>query len=296
MKSRSEKYADDEKKIYQSRASRNSNLYKEINNSEIENFNIASNAKIIGENDSNYVNVDKLKEILEKNYHDIPKRREVKLVSNMEEEELTLEETKEYDINAILEKAREEKEIDYDKERLKRIRDTQYDILKNLNVEEEHKESKVAGDKTKEELLELINTITENELQKTKLDPLDILTDLKGDDNNTLVMGANETNGILNQILEEQADSNNLSLDLNSNGTPTKTTPVLKDAKENKIDDSFYTNSLSFTQSDFDDFNDLKEDVESHKIILRIIIILIVIAIIIGIIIFLNNFLNFGLF
>ena len=66
MKSRSEKYYDEEKQIYQSRANRNSNLYKEISNSEINEFSIASNAKVIGENDSNYVNVDKLKEILEK--------------------------------------------------------------------------------------------------------------------------------------------------------------------------------------------------------------------------------------
>ena len=180
MKSRSEKYYDEDTKVYQSRTSRNSNLYKEINKSELNDFNIASNAKVIGENDSNSVNVDKLKEILEKNYHDIPKRREVKLVPEVEEPSLELEETKEYDINAILEKAREEKEVDYEKERLKKLRDTQYDILKNLNVEEEPRETKAAGDKTKEELLELINTITENEIHKTKLDPLDILTDLKG--------------------------------------------------------------------------------------------------------------------
>ena len=104
MKSRSEKYYDEEKKIYQSRTSRNSNLYKEISKSEIDDFNIASNAKVIGENASNSVNVDKLKEILEKNYHDIPKRREVKLVPEIEENPIEFEETKEYDINAILEK------------------------------------------------------------------------------------------------------------------------------------------------------------------------------------------------
>ena len=149
MKSRSEKYYDEEKKIYQSRTSRNSNLYKEISKSEIDDFNIASNAKVIGENASNSVNVDKLKEILEKNYHDIPKRREVKLVPEIEENPIEFEETKEYDINAILEKAREEKEVDYEKERLKKLRDTQYDILKNLDIEEEPKETKAAGEKTR---------------------------------------------------------------------------------------------------------------------------------------------------
>ncbi len=286
MKSRSEKYYDEDTKVYQSRTSRNSNLYKEINKSELNDFNIASNAKVIGENDSNSVNVDKLKEILEKNYHDIPKRREVKLVPDVEEPSLELEETKEYDINAILEKAREEKEVDYEKERLKKLRDTQYDILKNLNVEEEPRETKAAGDKTKEELLELINTITENEINKTKLDPLDILTDLKGEDTNTMVMGANDTTEILKNLVAEK----------NEEKIQEPKKPTTSEEKKDKIDNSFYTNSLSFTQSDFDDFNDLKEDVESHKLLLHIIIIVITIAIIIGIVILLNSVLHLGLF
>ena len=286
MKSRSEKYYDEDTKVYQSRTSRNSNLYKEINKSELNDFNIASNAKVIGENDSNSVNVDKLKEILEKNYHDIPKRREVKLVPEVEEPSLELEETKEYDINAILEKAREEKEVDYEKERLKKLRDTQYDILKNLNVEEEPRETKAAGDKTKEELLELINTITENEIHKTKLDPLDILTDLKGEDTNTMIMGANDTTEILKNLVAEK----------NEEKIQEPKKPTTSEEKKDKIDNSFYTNSLSFTQSDFDDFNDLKEDVESHKLLLHIIIIVITKAIIIGIVILLNSVLHLGLF
>lgn len=275
MKSRMEKYYDEDTNCIQKRTSRNSNLYKEINNSELNNFNITSNAKVIGENESNYVNVDKLKEILEKNYHTPTRRNKVELVPEREEEPLELEKTREYDINAILEKAREEKEIDYEKERLKKIRDTQYDILKNLNIEEERKENKAADSKTKAELLNLINTITENELQKTKLDPLDILTDLKGDDSNTVVMGAKE-NDFISEHKSEREEP--------------------KEEKKDNIDDSFYTNSLSFTQSDFDDFNDLKEDVESTKIVIKILIILVAIAIIAGIIIFLNSFLNLGIF
>ena len=38
------------------------------------------------------------------------------------------------DINSILEAARQEKEVDYEEERLKKVRDTQYDILKNLEL------------------------------------------------------------------------------------------------------------------------------------------------------------------
>jgi len=279
VKSRAEKYYEPDNTTYiQKRTNKNSELYKEINNSELNEFSLTSNAKVIGENESNSVNIDRLKEILEKNYHGSAKRSQIKLAPDIEEKTYELEKTREYDINAILEKAREEKEVDYEKERLKKIRDTQYDILKNLDIKEEN-ESKAADTKTKEELLNLINTITENELNKTKidneLDPLDILTDLKGDEN-TVVMGAQE---LTKTIQLEQNDSPKKELDNNS-----------------KVEDSFYTNSLSFTQSDFDDFNDLKDDMASNKIVIKVLIVLVVIAIIIGTIVLLNGVLKLGLF
>lgn len=275
MKSRMEKYYDESNQYIQKRTSKNSDLYREITNTELNDFNLASNAKVIGENESDSVNVDRLKEILEKNYQGVSKRSQVKLAPEIEEEDLELEKTKEYDINTILEKARESKEVDYEKERLKKLRDTQYDILKQLDInDEEERESKAADSKTKEELLSLINTITENELQKTKLDldPLDILSDLKGDEN-TVVMGAKEFTEEL-QVEEEKQ----------------------KKESKNKADDSFYTNSLAFTQSDFDDFNDLKDEVAANKIVVRILIILVVIAIIVGTVFFINKFFNLGLF
>ncbi len=284
MKSRSEKYYDENLQNFQKRTNKNSNLYKEISNSELNEFNVGSNAKVIGENESNNVNIDKIKEILEKNYHDVPKRREIKLVPEIKEKEIELEKTREYDINAILEKAREEKEVDYEKERLKKIRDTQYDILKNLDVAEE--KPKIAAEKTKEELMELMNTITENELQKTKqMDPLDILSDLKGDNSNTVVMGAKEVSDALEK--EEKTKEETMSLTTHLANQKTE---------EIKMDNSFYTNSLSFSQSDFDDFNDLKEDVESNKIVTKVLIVVVTIVIIIGIVVFLNYFLKLGLF
>ncbi len=288
MKSRMEKYYDENNQYVQRRTSRNSDLYKEISNSDIDDFSMTSNAKVIGENDSNNINIDRLKEILEKNYQRANKRNRVNLAPNYEEIPIELEETREYDINAILEKAREEKEINYERERLKKIRDTQYDILKNLNLDEEEEKNKAAHKKTKEELLNLINTITENELQKTKMDPLDILSDLKGHENTT-VLGAKEMTEAI-QIANQEAETKEKLESLK------KAKEELKAEMKDKMDDSFYTNSLSFTQSDFDDFNDLKEDVASNKIILRILIVLVAIAIIIGCVILLNNGLNLGLF
>ena len=47
MKSRMEKYYDENEQYIQKRTNRNSELYKEINNSELSDYNITSNAKVI---------------------------------------------------------------------------------------------------------------------------------------------------------------------------------------------------------------------------------------------------------
>ena len=276
---------------------KNNELYEEIKHSEISNLHIGSNAKVIGDNKSQ-IDIDKLKDILEKNYQEQPKRRSVKF-DLPEEEEVELEKTREYDINAILEKARAEKEVDYEQERLKKIRDTQYDILKNLEVDSEA-ESKAANEKTKEELLDLINTITLNEKQTKKiqeedfseeedtgeLDPLDILSDLRGDEN-TVVAGAKE---FQEELEKEEAKSEN-SEDLEKKEAERK---QIQEALDEDVDDSFYTNSMSFSKKDFDFFDD--DENGAGNIVVKILIVIVFIAVVVGIVIFLNEFLNLGWF
>ena len=46
---------------------------------------------------------------------------------------------------------------------------------------------------------------------------------------------------------------------------------------------------MSFTKSDFDDFNDLKEDMESNKIMIRILLVLVALALIGGIVFLANH-------
>lgn len=263
------------------RVAKNSSLYEQMKNTELDTFDIASNAKVIGDNNSQ-MDIDKIKEILEKNYQTTPQRRSLKM-DIPEDEEYIMEKTREYDINSILEAARQEKEVDYEEERLKKVRDTQYDILKNLELEAEEKET---SKKNKEELLELINTINLNEVQnKTKeimdseteeLNPLNILSDLKGDEN-TVVAGAKEFNDEM-ASLEEKKE--------------TEKEEVNK-ALDEDIDESFYTNSMSFSKKDFADFDDVNE---KSSIFVKIIIVILVILIIAGIVLFLNEFLNLGWF
>ena len=101
------------------------------------------------------------------------------------------------------------------------------------------------------------------------MDPLDILTDLKGDDD-TMIMGIKD--------FEE------------------KKKVVPKKEEKEEFDNSFYTDSMTFKQKDFDDFQDIKEDLESNKIMIRVLIILIVLAFIAGVVILVNYLFKLGLF
>ena len=283
MKTRMEKYYDEENNNIALREKKNKSLYENIDDYEVEDYKIEANATVLDNNAKN-IDVEKIKKILDTKYNRQPKRRSIVLEEEKySEPDISLDETREYDINAILEHARSEKEVDYEKERLKKIRDTQYDILNSLDIEGEEKEEEKTENS---ELMELINTITAKELEvkhekkEDNLDPLDILTDLKGSDDTVVVDGVHEEEESVNETSPimslEEAD---------------KIKPTIMDNKTVDL-----TNTLQFTQSDFDDLNDLKKEVKSSRALIYIIIVIVSLILIAGIIIFLNNFLNLSLF
>ena len=285
MKTRMEKYYDEENNNDDLREKKNMSLYENIDEYEVEDYKIEANATVLDNNAKN-IDVEKIKKILDTKYNRQPKRRSIVLEEEeYQEPDISLDETREYDINAILERARSEKEVDYEKERLKKIRDTQYDILNSLDIDGEEKEEEKEEKTENSELMDLINTITAKELavkqdKKADLDPLDILTDLKGSDDTVVVDGVHEE--------EESANETSPIMSLEE---ADKIKPTIM---ENKTVD--LTNTLQFTQSDFDDFNDLKKEVKSSRALIYIIIVIVSLILIAGIIIFLNNFLNLSLF
>ncbi len=321
MKTRMEKYYEDETSNAPLRQHKNESLYENINNYEIKDYKLENNATVI-DNNAQDIDVERIKRILDTRYNKEPKRQSITLEPPKEEEiPINLEETREYDINAILEKARSEKEVDYEKERLKKIRDTQYDILNSLdlsNNSKDEEENEPEKDKpnmpVKEltskgsddhELINLINTITMRE-QGTKphdnVDPLDILTDLKGSDDTVVVGGMaeeesiSETSPIMSlEEAELEAAKMKSIKEETSKVEPTKTLEL----PEEKVDEdktASLTSTLAFTQSDFDDFNDLKKEVKSSRALIYVVIILVSLILIAGLVIFLNKFLNIGLF
>ena len=266
MKTRMDKYYDNHESSVRTRVSKNEKLYKEISDVDLNKFNPNNNAKVIGDNDDNIIDVDKIRNLLEKNYKKSTPKRKTLTVDNLEENiEITDEPTKEYDINTILEKAREEKDVDYNKERLKRLHNTQLDILNSLELEKKEDPVKSAKE---DELMSLINTITLKEAEKTtSIDPLDILSDLKGGDDTQVLSG-----------IEEEVKK-------------TETQQLIKSEKE-ELKNSFYTTSNIFTESDFDDFKDLKNEMKGTRIVIRVLIALIIVIFIVGAIILLNNYFN----
>ncbi|MBQ6841554.1 MAG: hypothetical protein IJO63_05545 [Bacilli bacterium] len=288
MNSRVDKYYDNSINVG-SRTARNNQLYKEISKTELDNFEVKSNAKVIGNNRGGNIDVEKIKSILDTHYNDVPKRRSIQLEKPKQEEKpKPIFETKEYDINVIIDKAKEGKVESYSEARAKKLRDTQFDILSNLNInredfiedydgDSEYSKSPSREDSTAaRKLEELINTIALNEQdmkkEKEKMinevkekddntDPLDIFEDLKGDENTAILEGLQEKTERLIEKIE----------------------------KTTSLDNSFFTKSTQFKESDFEDFKDLEEK-EGSGIFIKVIIALLVVAFVVGLVILVKSF------
>lgn len=256
MESRINKYNEEN----MSRVAKHTELYEKINENILDNFDVNSNATIIGEQ-KREIDVEQIKKILDKRYNEGPKRRSIRIEEKKEESIIKEEDTKEYDLTKVLKKARDENNETYEDARNKKLRNTQYDILNNLNVKKEEEKEEETKLNPEENLMNLINTIAMNEAKS--VDPLDILTDLKGDDDT--------------QVYE-------------SIETVTKTITEVKE-KEKDLDDSFYENS-NFKEKDFEDNEDFLEE-EKLNIGIKILIVLVVVLLLVGIFFFLKSFLKF---
>lgn len=281
--SRLDKYSDDKK---MSRVTRNEELYKEIKDSELDGYNIRSNATVIG-NQEPEIDIEKIKKILDTKYNEAPKRKSIRVEPKHEENSIIDDvPTKEYDLNIILEKAKDEKPETYEEARAKKLRNTQYDILNNLNIGDNDEDYSVENNiekpeinKAEEDLMELINTITINEAkvkeeaiknEKDEVDPLNILEDLKGSGDTAVY---DKIEDIPTPKVEEDKKEESK-------------------VPENTLDDSFYTKSL-FKKKDFEDGSQDFLDDNKMGIGVKILIVLVIIIFAAGLFLFLKSFLNF---
>lgn len=287
METRTSKYNNNDDNNLMSRTKRNQSLYNEINDLSIDTFDVNSNSEILSNNGTT-IDIERLKSMLDKKYREEPRSKSLGEINNDEGiEDIKLNETREYDINQILSKAKEEKnEDDYEVERLKKLRNTQVNILSDLNIDNLKKEDiqvKAVSDREGEELRTLIDTINLTESTNTikDLDPLDLFSDLKGDDDETKVKGISELTDELAKIRENE------NIKVNNEK---------KEEVKDELENSFYTTSSILKKEDFDDFADLKDDINATKVIVRILIVVVILAFICGVVFLLNNILEWGLF
>ncbi len=280
MDTRMSKYEKNDTADVPSRVARNTKLYAEINNNEIDRFTLRSNATVIGKQEQQ-IDIEKIKKILDTKYKDMPKRKSIRLEENPEEDEIPESPTKEYDLNVFLEKARDEKDESYEEARAKKLRDTQFDILKNLHISEpvEPKEKRPEDN----DLLNLINTITINE-QKDKTDTLEKITlppqekpkvetpkvEVKEDTKENKITDTNAIEEIKDEIAKVE-----------------KTSKVMN--KTTELDESFYTSNI-FKKKDL---STDESDEERLSLGVKILIVLVIVGFLLGLFFFLKSIISF---
>ena len=294
MNSRMERYNEDDGIISETRTSKNRNLYDTISNGDFSHIPTNSNFKVI-ETSGNNIDMEKIKKyIISMNQKPVPKREN--LFTEIHEEEIKEEkvEPRDYDINSVLEKARQGREINYERERYKRLHNTQYDILSQLKMYEkkEYEKEELEEFNTDERtLIDLINTVTIHK------DDTGLLDELKGnaDDEAELVppMKPDKVKEDLKReiIKEIEEDQKNKELE------KTQELKNLKDKETvNTIDKSFYTNSMTFSKEDFEGFEELEKSVKKNNILVIISLIVLIISILGTMLVIANYVFNLGLF
>lgn len=299
MKSRMDRYrnSDSINKEEYSRSSRNQELYKNIgSNQKYTNFTDVSKIDAYSLNDAkkNYRTREGYKTI--KEYTTVDKRP--KAQKDLDEFNYLYQdhENRVYDINSVLEHAKENRKNRDELEEKRKLKNTNYNILASLNKEEleKYRKDKVERNKPDEDdLRNLIDTITSKTLagEISKETGVDLLSDLMATnimdkvDPKDYESDDNEKEDISKEISEEKEDRIELSreildkesmkkLEEEKNKLSDPTDDLMKD-----LDKSFYTKSMDLSDKDFD-FGDEYENDKKIPIIVKILLILILIAIV----------------
>lgn len=289
MSSRMDRY-DVPEKNKSSRLSKNQKLYEDLyTNSSYTEFTDINSSNVI-ELNNNLSNTIGRRENYQKNkeYSNAFNTDDIYKYDPFDEEKYSLEtesiSKKDYDINSVLESAKKNRVDVDDLEKKRKLRTTEYDILKDLTEEKlkEHKEKKkeVLSKEEEEELKDLIYTITSNTMRQdidnellsglmpTKLDETVVSSDLSEELNATIN---------IDDIVNNKEDTTNLS---------TTSTSL-------KLDDSFYTKSMDLSDQDlvknvekdeeeyFEDFDDKKNGVMEILVVVGSLVLIIAIGIVI---------------
>jgi len=220
------------------RTAKNQSLYRTIYE-EVEYSNVEG-ISIIEKNEK--IDMDMIKELINRS-NDLNKEKTIVRPKTKEiYHEEVLDDNKSYDIRDVLSKAKDSRVVDN-----KRISDTQYNILKGININE----AMNAPEEVKtEDLKDMIEAISNNSKGYT----MNLLDDLRSIYDPTM-----------QEKIEEKLEEEK---------------PVF--VKE-ELDKSFYTNSMGFSDDDFEDLKQIKDDVKANNILTKILIVILSVVILVGI-------------
>ncbi len=292
MNTRMERYNSEGDTPSKSRVSKNNSLYETIKSSDLSRVRNNDNIKVI-ESNGKTIDIAKIRKYLEENnIREVETKRRVVVTEEPKVETREREEIKDYDINSVLENAKKSREIDYDRERYKKLRREEYDILSKLKVYEDEQKPIDEDDFNTEEktLIDLINTVT---IHKGELNLLDDL--IGGEDEETTLpieeeksresFVKEEVNPIEKDFTEKRLEELN----------KTKELVNLKE-KTMELDNSFYTSSMSFSKDDFEGFDELEKSVKKNGFLTAFLLVLLVVFIIATLVVIANYVFELGLF
>ena len=328
-----------------SRTKRNQEIYNSTDIADLSRIKTNTNVSVISDAPKE-INIEKIISYVNSMEEPAEEKRKKFSLELPEEEEVVVQrkEEKDYDINSVLERARDRRESDYEEERHRKLNNTQIDILKNIKINEEKIETirdddiTLPIDELEEELntqektiVDLIQNIQNNSSKGKK----DLFEDLMGDNEDTVVMPAlsfddNNDKEELKEALfdmtqdlesikepesdftreinlekealkasneeseeDEEEDDDTETVELDNTEEMNTTTTTLPKIKE--IDKSFYTNSMTFSKTDFEGFDDLEKSTKKKGIFTKIAIIFIVIMLIATIVLILNFIFDWNL-
>lgn len=303
MQSRMDKYNTSSTAV-KSRTQKNQDLYEDVRNSSLTEFNVNSNVSVIDDNASS-IDISKLGKILDEKYNDYtPKRRSIDVPAYQDEPIINqpLVDTKEYDINAIIEKAKQGKNVDYNKERLKKVREAQYEILNNLDLELKKVEDAKRNNERKAEednLMNLINTITQLEVnykaeakkRETQKD-LELLSELADDPVEESPEEIKQEKKV-SDVTQTQKEIRLVVVDPEKEKEIIESKKTDAEEKEERVEKTL--SKLNIDLSSYDDFSDISKR-DTGTIIIKVVIFVIIIALVIGAVYILNVLLDLGLF
>lgn len=243
MASRMERYQE---KV--ERSTKNEDLYRSIQDT----ANYSNIEGVVTIDKTNEIDITRVKAMLQ-NRETYQKRKQY---TELVDEDLPAEEQiveydyndKNYDIKDVLDKALEDSPQPSENRTLKH---TQYNILEKLNLRATPEEETA--------LQELIDTIAlrNQEEQNKVVEEGGLLDDLKS---NTMVGDPTS----IKRIIDDAKESEKKLDETKDHGTDL-----------NKLDKSFYTTSLGFTDDDFEDIKNLDKSITKHNKLLKVLIILI---------------------